>query len=108
MQEASPFSSLEHTTSFARDLWFNKSPIMELCQFIAKYRKKFGFEFLITTGLSQEKIKEETEEIREIVQELMEEEVVTSNSSDKVVSTGHKASMINYYLNKTPKENKRF
>ncbi|KAL4373530.1 hypothetical protein AHAS_Ahas05G0091000 [Arachis hypogaea] len=27
MQEASPFSSLEHATSFARDLWFNNSPI---------------------------------------------------------------------------------
>ncbi|KAL4345260.1 hypothetical protein AHAS_Ahas11G0260600 [Arachis hypogaea] len=27
MEEASPFSSLEHTTSFARDLWFNKSPL---------------------------------------------------------------------------------
>ncbi|XP_072090408.1 uric acid degradation bifunctional protein TTL-like [Arachis hypogaea] len=74
MQEASPFSSLEHTISFARDLWFNKSPIRawldafsahshigtvigraptelisDLCQFGAKYRKKFGFEFLTTT-----------------------------------------------------------
>ncbi|QHO06932.1 Uric acid degradation bifunctional protein TTL [Arachis hypogaea] len=27
MVQASPFSSLEHATSFARDLWFNKSPI---------------------------------------------------------------------------------
>ncbi|KAL4293339.1 Uric acid degradation bifunctional protein TTL [Arachis hypogaea] len=75
MQEASPFSSLEHTISFARDLWFTKSPIRawldafsahshigtvisraptelisDLCQFGAKYRKKFGFEFLTTTN----------------------------------------------------------
>ncbi|XP_020999454.1 uric acid degradation bifunctional protein TTL-like [Arachis duranensis] len=75
MQEASPFSSLEHAISFARDLWFNKSPIRtwldafsahrhigtvisraptelisDLCQFGAKYRKKFGFEFLTTTN----------------------------------------------------------
>ncbi|RYR04170.1 hypothetical protein Ahy_B06g083759 [Arachis hypogaea] len=27
MQEASPFSSLEHAISFARDLWFNNSSI---------------------------------------------------------------------------------
>ncbi|KAL4300354.1 hypothetical protein AHAS_Ahas17G0192500 [Arachis hypogaea] len=74
MQEASPFSSLERTISFARDLWFNNSPIRawldafsahrhigiaisraptelisDLCQFGAKYRKKFGFEFFTTT-----------------------------------------------------------
>ncbi|QHN97180.1 uncharacterized protein DS421_18g625200 [Arachis hypogaea] len=58
--------------------------------------------------LSQEKIQEETKEIGEIVQDSMEEEVVPSNSSDEVVSTGHKASMINYDLNKTPEENERF
>ncbi|RYQ95934.1 hypothetical protein Ahy_B08g091319 [Arachis hypogaea] len=167
MQEASPFSSLEHTTSFTQDLWFNKSHIRswldafsahrhigdaELCQFEAKYQKKFGFKFLTTTfkghshkileevkarcennlmvelditsqeefifieggltklweRLSQEKIQEETKEIGEIVQDSMEEEVVPSNSSDEVVSTGHKASMINYDLNKTPEENERF
>ncbi|XP_057730599.1 uric acid degradation bifunctional protein TTL-like [Arachis stenosperma] len=75
IQEASPFSSLDHATAFARDLWFNKSPIRswldafsahrhigeaisrapnelisELNQFGAKYRKKFGFEFLTTTN----------------------------------------------------------
>ncbi|RYR72595.1 hypothetical protein Ahy_A02g006822 [Arachis hypogaea] len=70
MQDASPFSSLEHATSFARDLWFNKSwldafsihmhigdaisrgpneLISELCEFGTKYRKKFGFEFETTT-----------------------------------------------------------
>ncbi|KAL4321875.1 hypothetical protein AHAS_Ahas14G0154200 [Arachis hypogaea] len=74
MQEASPFSSLEHAILFAQDLWFNNLPIRawldafsahrhigtaisraptelisDLCQFGAKYRKKFGFEFFITT-----------------------------------------------------------
>ncbi|XP_015945823.1 uric acid degradation bifunctional protein TTL-like [Arachis duranensis] len=74
MQEASPFSSLEHATSFAQDLWFKNLPIRarldafsahrhigdaiskaptelisDLCQFRAKYRKKFGFKFLTTT-----------------------------------------------------------
>ncbi|RYQ91548.1 hypothetical protein Ahy_B09g097477 [Arachis hypogaea] len=163
MQEASPFSSLEHATSFTRDLWFNKSPIRswldaffayrhigdvvsrapielvsELCQFGAKYRKKFGFEFLTTTdrghshkilekvknnlmveldiasweefifierGLTklwEQKIQEETEEIGKVVQDSVEEEVVPSNSSDEVVLTGPKASMINYDLNKIP------
>ncbi|KAL4275219.1 hypothetical protein AHAS_Ahas20G0085300 [Arachis hypogaea] len=177
MQEASPFSSLEHATSFAQDLWFNKLPIRswldafsahrhigdavsrapielvsELCQFGAKYQKKFGFEFLTTTDrghshkileevkaqcennlmveldiasreefifiergltklwerLYQEKIQEETEEIGEVVQGSVEEEVVPSNSSDEVVSTGPKASMINYDFNKTLEENERF
>ncbi|RYQ91475.1 hypothetical protein Ahy_B09g097370 [Arachis hypogaea] len=68
------FSSLEHATSFARDLWFNKSPIhswlnvfsahlyidqaakfvpgpimLELEQFGRKYRRKFGFVFITST-----------------------------------------------------------
>ncbi|KAL4394742.1 hypothetical protein HN51_022639 [Arachis hypogaea] len=76
MQEASPFSSLEHATSFARELWFNNSPIRswldafsahrhigvaigraptelisDLCQLGAKYWKKFGFEFFTTTNM---------------------------------------------------------
>ncbi|RYR50923.1 hypothetical protein Ahy_A06g025951 [Arachis hypogaea] len=76
MIEASPFSSLEHARSFARDLWFNKLPIqswldtfsahMHLCdaitiargdirtgllQFATKYRKKFGFGFVTSTNL---------------------------------------------------------
>ncbi|RYR49521.1 hypothetical protein Ahy_A07g036038 [Arachis hypogaea] len=172
MQKASPFSSLEHTTSFTQDLWFNESPIRswldafsthrhigdaisrapfklvsELCQFGAKYRNKFSFEFLTTTDrghshkileearcennlmvelditsreefifiereltklwerLSQEKIQEERKEIGEVVQKSMEEEVVPSNSFDEIVSTGTKASMINYDLNKIPEEN---
>ncbi|KAL4371791.1 hypothetical protein AHAS_Ahas06G0201100 [Arachis hypogaea] len=58
--------------------------------------------------LSQEKIQEETEEIREVVQDSVEEEVVPNNSSDEVVSTRPKTSMINYDLNKTPEENERF
>ncbi|XP_015961041.1 uric acid degradation bifunctional protein TTL-like [Arachis duranensis] len=85
MQEASPFSSLEHGISFARDLWFNNSSIRawlgafsahrhigtaisraptelisDLCQFGAKYRKKFGFEFVtITDARHSHKIMEE-------------------------------------------------
>ncbi|KAL4287361.1 hypothetical protein AHAS_Ahas19G0178500 [Arachis hypogaea] len=72
--QASPFSSLEHATLFARDLWFNKSPIqswlnvfsahlyideaakfapgpimLELEQFGRKYRRKFGFVFITST-----------------------------------------------------------
>ncbi|KAL4393716.1 hypothetical protein AHAS_Ahas02G0079800 [Arachis hypogaea] len=34
-----------------------------------------------------------------------EEDVVTGNSSYKIVSTGHNASMLSYDLNKTLKEN---
>ncbi|RYR04047.1 hypothetical protein Ahy_B06g083580 [Arachis hypogaea] len=74
MVQASPFSSLEHATSFARDLWFNKSPIqswldvfsahlhidqaakfapgpimLELEQFKRKYHRKFGFVFITST-----------------------------------------------------------
>ncbi|RYR61804.1 hypothetical protein Ahy_A04g019020 [Arachis hypogaea] len=85
MQEASSFSSLEHGISFARDLWFNNSSIRawldafsahrhigtatsraptelisDLCQFGAKYRKKFGFEFVtITDARHSHKIVEE-------------------------------------------------
>ncbi|KAL4287480.1 hypothetical protein AHAS_Ahas19G0190400 [Arachis hypogaea] len=71
MVQASLFSSLEHATSFARDLWFNKLPIqswlnvfsadlhideaakftlgpimLELEQFGRKYRRKFVFVFI--------------------------------------------------------------
>ncbi|KAL4287775.1 hypothetical protein AHAS_Ahas19G0219900 [Arachis hypogaea] len=74
MVQASPFSSLEQATSFARDLWFNKlliqswlnvfsahlhidqaakfapGPIMlELEQFGRKYCRKFGFVFITST-----------------------------------------------------------
>ncbi|RYR48331.1 hypothetical protein Ahy_A07g034351 [Arachis hypogaea] len=76
MEEASTFSSLEHATSFARDQWFNTLPIQSwldtfsaqrhkgdaitiahgdirtgLLQFTTKYRKKFGFGFVIITNL---------------------------------------------------------
>ncbi|RYQ89252.1 hypothetical protein Ahy_B09g095995 isoform C [Arachis hypogaea] len=76
MVEASPFASLEHATSFARDLWFNTLPIqswldtfsahrhigdaitiahgdirMGLLQFVTKYCKKFGFGFVTSTNL---------------------------------------------------------
>ncbi|XP_057746928.1 uric acid degradation bifunctional protein TTL-like [Arachis stenosperma] len=76
MIEASPFSSLEHATSFARELWFNTLPIQSwldtfsahrhigdaitiahgdirtgLLQFPTKYRKKFGFGFVTSTNL---------------------------------------------------------
>ncbi|RYR09152.1 hypothetical protein Ahy_B05g077255 isoform C [Arachis hypogaea] len=75
MVQASPFSSLEHATSYARDLWFNRSPIqswldvfsahlhideaakfapgpimLELEQFGRKYRRKFGFVFITSTN----------------------------------------------------------
>ncbi|RYR15911.1 hypothetical protein Ahy_B04g072864 [Arachis hypogaea] len=76
VEEASPFSSLEHATSFARDLWFNTLPVQSwldafsahmdigdaitiahreirtgLLQFGTKYRKKFGFGFVTSTNL---------------------------------------------------------
>ncbi|RYQ89253.1 hypothetical protein Ahy_B09g095995 isoform B [Arachis hypogaea] len=66
MVEASPFASLEHATSFARDLWFNTLPIQSwldtfsahrhigdarLLQFVTKYCKKFGFGFVTSTNL---------------------------------------------------------
>ncbi|RYR33675.1 hypothetical protein Ahy_A10g048295 [Arachis hypogaea] len=176
MQEASPFSSLEHATSFARELWFNNSPIRswldafsahrhirvaigraptelisDLCQLGAKYRKKFGFEFFTTTDmrhshrilaevkarcennilveldiaskqefifierkltklwerLSEEKLQEDTDDIGEIVQDSLEEELLPSKSSDEVSSTGQKACLRDYDLNKTPDENER-
>ncbi|RYR05685.1 hypothetical protein Ahy_B06g085513 [Arachis hypogaea] len=56
----------------------------------------------------QDKIQEETEETGEVVQDSLEEEVVPNNSSDEVVSSGPKDSMMNYDLNKTPEENERF
>ncbi|QHN81496.1 Uric acid degradation bifunctional protein TTL [Arachis hypogaea] len=191
MQEASPFSSLEHATSFARELWFNNSPIRswldafsahrhigvaisrgptelisDLNQLGAKYRKKFGFEFFTTTDmrhshrilaevkvqqsfldlglcvvktarcennllveldiaskqefifierqltklwerLSEEKLQEDTDDIGEIVQDSMEEELLPSKSSDEVASTGQKACLRDYDLNKIPDENER-
>ncbi|KAL4365524.1 hypothetical protein AHAS_Ahas07G0114700 [Arachis hypogaea] len=76
MVEASLFSSMEHTTSFVRDLWFNTLPIQSwmdtfsahrhigdattiahgdirtgLLQFATKYHKKFGFGFVTSTNL---------------------------------------------------------
>nr|XP_025697838.1 uric acid degradation bifunctional protein TTL isoform X2 [Arachis hypogaea] len=76
MIEASPFSLLEHSTSFARELWFNTLPIQSwldtfsahrhigdaitiahgdirtgLLQFAIKYHKKFGFGFVTSTNL---------------------------------------------------------
>ncbi|XP_020960092.1 uric acid degradation bifunctional protein TTL-like isoform X1 [Arachis ipaensis] len=76
MIEASPFSSLEHAISFARNLWFNTLPIqswldtfsahrhlsdaitfargdirMGLLQYLSEYRKKFGFGFVTSTNL---------------------------------------------------------
>ncbi|KAL4365936.1 hypothetical protein AHAS_Ahas07G0155900 [Arachis hypogaea] len=97
--------------------------LSDLCQFGAKYRKKFGFGFFTTTDtrhshkileevkvkrLSQEKLQEDTDDIGEIVQDSLEEELVPSKSSDEVASTGQKASMRNYDLNKTPDENEIF
>ncbi|KAL4276433.1 hypothetical protein AHAS_Ahas20G0206700 [Arachis hypogaea] len=76
MIEASPFSSLENATSFARQLWFKESRIQswldafsghshlyraighapasmmrELLQWDRRYRAKFGFEFITSTEL---------------------------------------------------------
>ncbi|XP_020967878.1 uncharacterized protein LOC107619460 isoform X1 [Arachis ipaensis] len=76
MIEVSPFSSLDHATSFARQLWFNQSRIQswldafsgqshlyrairdapaslmrELLFWDRKYRAKFGFEFITSTEL---------------------------------------------------------
>ncbi|QHN96422.1 hypothetical protein S83_062803 [Arachis hypogaea] len=76
MIEASPFSSLDHATSFARQLWFNQSRIQswldafsgqshlyrairdapaslmrELLFWDQKYWAKFGFEFITSTEL---------------------------------------------------------
>ncbi|KAL4365240.1 hypothetical protein AHAS_Ahas07G0086300 [Arachis hypogaea] len=140
MQKASPFSSLEHTTSFTQDLWFNESPIRSWLDAFSTHRhigdaisrapfklvsarceNNLMVELDITSReefifiereltklwerLSQEKIQEERKEIGEVVQKSMEEEVVPSNSFDEIVSTGTKASMINYDLNKIPEEN---
>ncbi|KAL4396764.1 hypothetical protein AHAS_Ahas01G0124500 [Arachis hypogaea] len=74
MIDASPFSSLEVATSFARQLWFRESPIQswldafsgqshlfrairyapgsmmrELLHWDRKYRAKYGFEFITST-----------------------------------------------------------
>ncbi|KAL4391409.1 Uric acid degradation bifunctional protein TTL [Arachis hypogaea] len=74
MIEASPFSSLDHATSFARQLWFKESRIQswldafsgqshlfraisyapgsmmrEMLHWDRKYRAKFGFEFITST-----------------------------------------------------------
>ncbi|RYQ90477.1 hypothetical protein Ahy_B09g096559 [Arachis hypogaea] len=76
MEEASSFSSLEHATSFTRDLWFNMLPVQSwldafsayrhigdaitiahgeirtgLLQFGTKYCKKFDFGFITSTNL---------------------------------------------------------
>ncbi|RYQ90842.1 hypothetical protein Ahy_B09g096813 isoform F [Arachis hypogaea] len=74
MIDTSPFSSLDHATSFARQLWFKESCIQswldafsgqshvyraishapgsmmrEMLQWDRKYRAKFGFEFRTST-----------------------------------------------------------
>ncbi|RYR39053.1 hypothetical protein Ahy_A09g044460 [Arachis hypogaea] len=85
MEEASPFSSLEHATSFTRDLWFNKLPIHH--------------------GSARERIQETLEETGEIIQYSMLEEDAVPNSSDEVVSKGHNVSMLTFDLNKTLEEN---
>ncbi|XLU33569.1 hypothetical protein S245_069635, partial [Arachis hypogaea] len=38
MIEASPFASLEHATSFARDLWFNTLPIQSWLDTFSTHR----------------------------------------------------------------------
>ncbi|KAL4330383.1 hypothetical protein AHAS_Ahas13G0394600 [Arachis hypogaea] len=76
MIDASPFSSLDHATSFARQLWFKGSCIQswldaffrdihltnaicyapasmmrELHQWDRRYKAKFGFEFITSTDM---------------------------------------------------------
>ncbi|KAL4373359.1 hypothetical protein AHAS_Ahas05G0073900 [Arachis hypogaea] len=38
MEEAFPFSSLEHATSFARDLWFNTLPVQSWLDAFSAHR----------------------------------------------------------------------
>ncbi|XP_020967612.1 uncharacterized protein LOC107617078 [Arachis ipaensis] len=129
MIEASPFSSLDHATSFVRQLWFKESSIQswldafsgqshlyraighapaslmrELFQWDRKYRAKFGFDFI--TRLSRPKIQEASEEPGEVVPDSMDkEDVVSSDGSDEAVSAGQNGFMLSYDLNKTPEEN---
>ncbi|KAL4305897.1 hypothetical protein AHAS_Ahas16G0124200 [Arachis hypogaea] len=65
-------------------------------------REKFT---LIERGLAREKIQEIPEETGGIVQDSMLEEDVVLDSSDEVVSKGHKPSILTFDVNKIPKEN---
>ncbi|RYR26662.1 hypothetical protein Ahy_B02g060941 [Arachis hypogaea] len=188
---ASPFSSLDHATSFARQLWFKESRIQswldafsghshlyraighalasmmrELLHWDRKYRAKFVFEFITSTEmwcsqkildevkvftnsistlflwcivqaryentlvveldiaareefklkehglerlwerLSRFQIQEACEETGEVVSDSVEkEDIVSFDGSKEVGSTGQKASILSYDLNKTPEEN---
>ncbi|RYR77647.1 hypothetical protein Ahy_A01g002195 [Arachis hypogaea] len=103
MIEASPFSSLEHARSFARDLWFNKLPIqswldtfsahMNLCDAITIARGILGRDCFnsqqstaknLASGLSLEKTQDVSEETGEVVQDSILEEDVAPDSSDEV------------------------
>ncbi|KAL4294522.1 hypothetical protein AHAS_Ahas18G0236500 [Arachis hypogaea] len=129
MINASLFSSLDHATSFVRQLWFNESRIQswldalsghrhltraighapatmmkELLQWDQRYIAKFGFKF--TTRLSRSNIQETSEELGEVVLDSMEkEDVVSSYSYEETESAGRKASMLSYDLNKISEEN---
>ncbi|KAL4329826.1 hypothetical protein AHAS_Ahas13G0338900 [Arachis hypogaea] len=133
MIDASPFSSLDHATSFARQLWFQESRIqlwldafsghLHLTDAIGHapasmkkthYENTFIVELdiaareefkLIEYGLSQDKIQQTSEKPGEVVPYSIEKEDVVSDSSDETDSTGRNTFMLSYDLDKTLEEN---
>ncbi|RYR38422.1 hypothetical protein Ahy_A09g043462 [Arachis hypogaea] len=127
--QASPFSLLEHATLFARDLWFNKSPIQSwLNVFSAHFhidqaakfvpgpimlivmsftRSKPGLRAVRKIGRNlSENVQETPEETGEVVQDSMEEEdFVKDDTSEEIVFTVNNVAMLTFDLNKTPEEN---
>ncbi|KAL4328629.1 hypothetical protein AHAS_Ahas13G0219200 [Arachis hypogaea] len=127
MVQASPFSLLEHATSFARDLWFNKSPIqswlnvfsahlhidqaakfalrpimLELEQFGRKYYRKFGFMFITSTDKKlSHQILEEVKNVRETPEE-SGEVVQDSMEEDDVVKDDSSEEVVST-VNNAPK-----
>ncbi|KAL4276215.1 hypothetical protein AHAS_Ahas20G0184900 [Arachis hypogaea] len=123
MLDASPFSSLEDATSFASQLWFKESRIT-LSQVFTKsfstlfwwyvvqvrYENTLVVELDIAARLwerlSRSQTQEASIEMGEVVPDSVEKEAVaSSDSSEEADSTGQKASMLSYDLNKTPDEN---
>ncbi|RYR15500.1 hypothetical protein Ahy_B04g072256 [Arachis hypogaea] len=132
MIDASPFSSLDHATSFARQLWFKESriqswqdafsghshlyqaighapaSIMRVCLLLPNLIIKILFIFMDETHfrMSRDKCQRESEEPGEVVPDSMEkDDVVSFNTSDEANSAGRKVGMLSYDLNKMLEEN---
>ncbi|RYR37761.1 hypothetical protein Ahy_A09g042645 [Arachis hypogaea] len=133
MIEASSFSSLDHATCFARQLWFKESRIQSWLDAFsgqshlyraighapasmmrACYENTFVVELDITSweefkliehGLERlwDKASEELEEV--VLDSMEKEDVVSSDGSDEADSAGRNGSMLSYDLNKMPEEN---